>query len=88
MRIEIEVKTLQEASEAANAGADIIMLDNMSIGDMKKTVQLIKGRCLIEASGGVNLDRVRAIAETGVDIISAGALTHSPKALDINMKLD
>lgn len=88
LKIEVEVKSAEEAVEAADAGADIIMLDNMSIDDMRKTVKLIKGRCLIEASGGVHLETVRAIAETGVDIISVGALTHSPKALDINMKLD
>lgn len=88
LKIEVEVKSAEEAVEAADAGADIIMLDNMSIDDMRKTVKLIKGRCLIEASGGVHLETVRTIAETGVDIISVGALTHSPKALDINMKLD
>ncbi len=88
LKIEVEVKSTEEAMEAADAGADIIMLDNMSIDDMKKAVKLLKGRCLCEASGGVNLDTVRAIAETGVDIISVGALTHSPRALDINMKLD
>jgi nicotinate-nucleotide pyrophosphorylase (carboxylating) len=88
LKIEVEAKSPEEAVEAATAGADIVMLDNMSLDDMRKTVGLIKGRCLIEASGGINLDKVRAIAETGVDIISVGALTHSPKALDINMKLD
>ena len=88
LKIEVEVKSPDEAMEAALAKADIIMLDNMSIEDMEKTVQLIRGRSLIEASGGVHLDNVRAIAETGVDIISVGALTHSARALDINMKLD
>jgi nicotinate-nucleotide pyrophosphorylase (carboxylating) len=88
LKIEVEVKSAEEAVEAADAKADIVMLDNMSLEDMDKTVKLIKGRCTIEASGGVSLDNVRAIAEIGVDIISIGALTHSPKALDINMKLD
>jgi nicotinate-nucleotide pyrophosphorylase (carboxylating) len=88
LKIEVEVKSSEEAVEAADAKADIVMLDNMSLEDMEKTVKLIKGRCTIEASGNVTLDNVRAIAETGVDIISIGALTHSPKALDINMKLD
>ena len=88
LKIEVEAKSPEEALEAADARADIVMLDNMSLSDMRKAVGLIKGRCLIEASGGVKLERVRAIAETGVDIISVGALTHSPKALDINMKLD
>ena len=88
LKIEVEVKTPQEAAEAAEAGADIIMLDNMSLDAMRQAVQLTKGRALIEASGGITLDRVRAVAETGVDLISIGALTHSPKALDINLRLD
>ena len=88
LKIEIEVKTPREAVEAARAGADIIMLDNMGLEDMRQAVQLIKGRALIEASGGITLDRVRAVAETGVDLISIGALTHSTKALDISLELD
>jgi nicotinate-nucleotide pyrophosphorylase (carboxylating) len=88
LKIEVEVKTPAEAVEAAEAGADTVMLDNMNLDDMRRTVKLIKGRCLVEASGGVTLDTIRAIAETGVDVISIGALTHSPQALDINMKLD
>ncbi len=88
LKVEIEVKTPQEAAEAAEAGADIIMLDNMDIDDMRRAVQLIKGRALIEASGGITLDKVRAVAETGVDFISIGALTHSAKALDISLELD
>jgi nicotinate-nucleotide pyrophosphorylase (carboxylating) len=88
LKIEVEVKTLQEAVEAVEAGADIIMLDNMNLDDIQQAVRLIKGRSLIEASGGITLDRVRAIAETGVDLISIGALTHSPKALDISLELD
>ena len=88
LKIEVEVKNQKEATEAAEAGADIIMLDNMDIEDMRQTVKLIKGRVLIEASGGINLERVRAVAETGVDLISIGALTHSAKALDISLELD
>src|SRR4030042_1288310 len=88
LKIEIEVKTTKEAIEAAEAGADIIMLDNMNLEDMRQAVQLIKGRALIEASGGINLERIRAVAETGVDLISIGALTHSPKALDLSLELD
>jgi nicotinate-nucleotide pyrophosphorylase (carboxylating) len=88
LKIEVEVKTTQEAVEAAEAGADIIMFDNMGLEDMRQAVQLIKGRALIEASGGITLDRVRAVAETGVDLISIGALTHSVKALDISLELD
>ncbi|MBC8274837.1 MAG: carboxylating nicotinate-nucleotide diphosphorylase [Chloroflexi bacterium] len=87
LKIEVEVKTPQEASEAAEAGADIIMLDNMDLQDMRQAVRLIKGRTVIEASGGITLDRVRAVAETGVDLISVGALTHSAKALDISLEL-
>lgn len=87
LKIEIEVRTPQEAAEAAEAGADIIMLDNMSLEDMRQSVQLVQGRALIEASGGITLDKVRAIAETGVDMISIGALTHSVKALDISLEL-
>lgn len=87
-KIEIEVKTPEEAREAAEAGADIVMLDNMNLEDMRRSVQLIRGRALIEASGGITLDRVRAVAETGVDTISVGALTHSAKALDISLELD
>ncbi len=85
LKIEVETSTLDEVQEAVDAGADIIMLDNMSIEQMTGAVVLIAGRTLVEASGGVSLDRVRAIAETGVDIISVGALTHSVKAADISM---
>jgi len=88
LKVEIEVKSPREAVEAAESGADVIMLDNMTLKDMRQAVQLIKGRSLIEASGGITLDRVRAIAETGVDLISIGALTHSAKALDISLELD
>ena len=87
LKVEIEVKTLQEAVEAAEAAADIIMLDNMNLDEMRQAVKLIKGRTLIEASGGITLNKVRAVAETGVDLISVGALTHSPKALDISLEL-
>jgi nicotinate-nucleotide pyrophosphorylase (carboxylating) len=88
LKIEVEVKTPQEAAEAAEAGADIIMLDNMGLEDMRQAVQLIKGRALIEASGGITIDKVRAVAETGVGLISIGALTHSVKALDMSLELD
>jgi nicotinate-nucleotide pyrophosphorylase (carboxylating) len=84
-RVEIEVTTVKQAEEAAEATADIIMLDNMTIENMRKAVQIINKRSLIEASGGVNLENVREIAQTGIDIISIGALTHSAKALDISL---
>ena len=85
--VEVEVRTVAEALESVEAGADIIMLDNMRLEDMRKAVESIHGRALIEASGGITLDNVRAIAETGVDYISIGALTHSAKVLDINLEL-
>jgi nicotinate-nucleotide pyrophosphorylase (carboxylating) len=88
LKIEIETETIGQVEEALAAGADIIMLDNMDCAVMRQCVGLINGRAVVEASGGVNLDTVRAIAETGVDIISIGALTHSPKAMDISMLLD
>jgi nicotinate-nucleotide pyrophosphorylase (carboxylating) len=87
-QVEVEVKTVPEALEAAEAGADIIMLDNMNLEDMRKAVKSIRGRALIEASGGITLDNVRAVAETGVDFISIGALTHSARALDISLELE
>jgi len=88
LKIEIETETLPQVDEALAAGADIIMLDNMSLEEMRAAVVTIAGRAQVEASGGVNLERVRAIAETGVDIISVGALTHSSRAMDISMLLD
>ena len=88
LKIEIETESLAQVKEALAAGADIIMLDNMAIPIMQEAVGLIDGRALVEASGGVNLDTVRAIAETGVDIISVGALTHSAPAMDISMLLE
>jgi nicotinate-nucleotide pyrophosphorylase (carboxylating) len=88
LKIEIEVKTPDEAIQAAEAGADIVMLDNMNLKDMRQAVRLVKGRVLTEASGGITLKNVRAVAKTGVDRISIGAITHSPKALDISLELD
>ena len=88
LRIEVETETLGQVDEALAAGADIIMLDNMGLDDMRTAVGLIAGRALVEASGGVNLETVRSIAETGVDIISVGAVTHSARAMDISMLLD
>jgi nicotinate-nucleotide pyrophosphorylase (carboxylating) len=85
LKIEIETRDLNEVTEALQAGADIIMLDNMSLDEMRQGVEQIAGRALVEASGGVNLERVRDIADTGVDIISVGALTHSVRAADISM---
>jgi nicotinate-nucleotide pyrophosphorylase (carboxylating) len=86
--VEVEVGAVSEALEAVEAGADIVMLDNMNLEDMRKAVKSIHGRALIEASGGITLDNVRAVAETGVDFISIGALTHSARALDISLELE
>jgi nicotinate-nucleotide pyrophosphorylase (carboxylating) len=85
--VEIEVATIEQAAEAVEAGADIIMLDNMAVDKMRVAVKLINKRAVIEASGGINLDNVRAVAQTGVDIISIGALTHSARALDISLNI-
>lgn len=86
--IEIECDTLDQVCEAVDHGADIIMLDNMSNDDLVEAVELIRGRAVTEASGGVRIDTVRAIAETGVDWISVGALTHSAKAMDLAIDLE
>ena len=88
IQVEVEVGTVQEALEAVEAGADIVMLDNMDIEDMREAVKSIQGRALVEASGGITLDNVRAVAETGVDFISIGALTHSVRALDISLEFE
>jgi nicotinate-nucleotide pyrophosphorylase (carboxylating) len=88
IQVEVEVGTVQEALEAVEAGADIVMLDNMDIENMREAVKSIQGRALVEASGGITLDNVRAVAETGVDFISIGALTHSVRALDISLEFE
>ncbi|MDN9012692.1 carboxylating nicotinate-nucleotide diphosphorylase [Brevibacillus laterosporus] len=88
MKIEVEAESLMQVQEALEAGADIIMLDNMSCDMMREAVQIISGKAIIEASGGVTLETVRAIAETGVDVISVGGLTHSVAALDISLDLN
>jgi len=87
VKIEVEVKDLAEVEEALAASADVIMLDNMPVHAMKQAVQRIGGKALVEASGNVTLATVRAIAETGVDFISAGVLTHSARAADISLKV-
>ncbi|MGA9048543.1 MAG: carboxylating nicotinate-nucleotide diphosphorylase [Dehalococcoidia bacterium] len=87
VKIEIETTSPKDALAAARAGADIIMLDNMGLNEMRRAVELVNHRALLEASGGVNLETVRTIAETGVDWISVGALTHSVRALDVSLEL-
>ena len=86
LKIEVEIETFEQLEEALAAGADIIMLDNMSNEDMKKAVEIVAGRAITEASGNMGEKDLRAVAETGVDLISIGALTHSVKALDISLK--
>ena len=87
MRIEVECTTLAEVQEALDAQADIILLDNMTTPQMREAVQLVNGRALLEASGNMRLERVREVAETGVDFISVGALTHSAPAADLSMAI-
>jgi nicotinate-nucleotide pyrophosphorylase (carboxylating) len=86
--VEIECSTLDEVGEALDAGATRILLDNMTNDEMRSAVALAAGRASLEASGGVSLETVRAIAETGVDFISVGALTHSAPALDVSLLLE
>ncbi|MFT4029957.1 MAG: carboxylating nicotinate-nucleotide diphosphorylase [Protaetiibacter sp.] len=85
VHLEVEVDRLDQVEEVVAAGVDTIMLDNFGVEQLRAGVALVAGRALVEASGGVNLDTVRAIAETGVDIISVGALTHSVRALDLGL---
>jgi len=85
--IEVEVETLQQLQEALSLDVDRIMLDNMSLDMMREAVRITAGRCELEASGGIHLQTVRAVAETGVDYISVGSLTHSVQALDISLEI-
>lgn len=86
-QIEVEVSDLNQVKQALESGVDIIMLDNMNLNDIRKAVTLIDGRALIEVSGGVTLDTLAEFANTGVDIISIGALTHAARAVDISMRV-
>ena len=85
--VEIEVESLQELKEALEAGADIIMLDELSLDDMREAVRLNGGKAKLEASGGINENTLLPIAETGVDYISIGAMTKDVKAVDLSMRL-
>ena len=87
VKIEVETRDLDEVKQALKSGADIIMLDNMDCDTMKKAVEIVNGKALLEASGGITHDTLREVAETGVDIISIGALTHSVQAFDISMRI-
>lgn len=88
LKIEVETKNLEEVEETLACSIDIIMLDNFNTDLMKKAVSLINGKCLVEASGNINISNVKEVAETGVDFISVGALTHSVKALDISLEVE
>ena len=85
--VEVEVESLEELREALEAGADIVMLDELSLEDMREAVKLTAGRAKLEASGGINDSTLRVIAETGVDYISLGTLTKDVKAIDLSMRL-
>ncbi len=88
VKIEVEVRTLDELKEALSVNCEIIMLDNMSCDEMREAVKITDGKALLEASGNITAENIRAVAETGVNIISLGALTHSVKAFDISMKIN
>jgi nicotinate-nucleotide pyrophosphorylase (carboxylating) len=88
LKVEVEADTLEQVEQAADAGADIILLDNMNFQQLRRAVKIANGRAKTEASGGVNLKTVRAIAKTGVDFISVGALTHSACAVDIGLDFE
>jgi len=87
LKIEVECRNLDDVREALDCGADVIMLDNMAIPEMKQSVALVRGKALLEASGNVSLETVGEIAATGVDLISVGALTHSVQAADISLRI-
>lgn len=87
IRIEVECDTLDQVREAVEAGADIVLFDNMTPDQMREGVGICKGRALTEASGGITLANVRAVAETGVDLLSTGSVTHSAQALDISLEM-
>jgi nicotinate-nucleotide pyrophosphorylase (carboxylating) len=87
VRIEVEAEKISQVQECLECGVDIIMLDNMSPVEMREAVGIINGRTLVEASGGISLETIRQIAETGVDLISVGRLTHSAPACDISMEI-
>ena len=88
LKVEVEADTLKQVEHALAAGADFILLDNMNLKQLRAAVKIVNGRAKTEASGGVNLKTVRAIAETGVDFISVGALTHSARAVDIGLDFE
>lgn len=88
LKVEVEADTLEQVVQAADAGADIILLDNMPPAKLRQAVKIVRGRARTEASGGVNLKTIHAIARTGVDFISVGAITHSARAVDIGLDFE
>ena len=88
LKVQVEVETLDQLAEAISAGSDAVLLDNMDIDTMAEAVQRAGGKILLEASGGITLENVREVADTGVDLISAGALTHSARAVDMSMEIE
>ncbi len=88
VKVEIEVDTLEQLREVMDEGADVVLLDNMPLEELRAAVALVAGRMICEASGGVTLETVKEIAETGVDLISVGALTHSARVLDLGLDID
>ena len=87
LKVQVEVERLEDVKEALEAGAELLLLDNMGLEELAQAVEEARGRAVTEASGGINIDSVRAVAATGVDIISVGALTHSARALDVSLDL-
>jgi nicotinate-nucleotide pyrophosphorylase (carboxylating) len=87
IRIEVEVSNLEETGQALEAQADVIMLDNMDVPQIRRAMDMIGRKALVEVSGNVTIDRIKALAETGVDLISIGALTHAARAVDISMQI-
>ena len=88
MHVEVEIESLDDLDAVITAGADIVMLDNMAPAEMRRAVEMARGRCLLEASGGVTLGNIRDVAETGVDLISVGWITHSAPALDVALDFE
>lgn len=86
-KVEVEASSIKQVQEAIDAGADVIMLDNMTLAQMTEAVKLVDKRAGVEASGGITLENIRQVAATGVDYISSGALTHSAPVVDFNMKI-
>ena len=87
LKVEVEVEDLNDVAQALDAGAHIILLDNMGLNEMQEAVEMARGKATVEASGGIDIENVRGVAATGVDLISVGSLTHSAKALDISLEM-